>query len=138
MGRFSWQVQAQYGLELTKSLNGVPLATPVRPVVFGSGLVYTAPGSDIVRLNLSINKNADPSLTNHRLSLQWYRYLPLFFDVEAQFEYNLLKGELISYGAGFHFRRKPKSCWHLSLIINRNAFGNTFTQFGFGFDFGSR
>jgi len=138
MGRFSWQVQAQYGLELTKSLNGVPLATPVRPVVFGSGLVYTAPGSDIVRLNLSINKSADPSLTNHRLSLQWYRYLPLFFDVEAQFEYNLLKGELISYGAGFHFRRKPKSCWHLSLIINRNAFGNTFTQFGFGFDFGSR
>jgi LPS-assembly protein len=137
IGRVSWQLQMLYPLEITRTLKGQVLDTPAREVVIGTSLDYTDPGSDIIRLNVSFAKGADPSLTNHTLFLHWYKLLPLFFDLEASLEYDLFRGKLRSYGGGFHFRRKPRSCWHLSLNLSRNVFGQTFTQFGFGFDFGS-
>lgn len=137
MGYFSWNVQALYPLTLTRTLNGGTLHEPVRQVTLSSGLGYNKPQSDLINLNVTMYKNADPALTSHNLAISWYKYLPLFFDVEASVEYNLLKGFIRSYGAGFHFRRKPRSCWHFSLNLSRNIYGQTFTQFGFGFDFGS-
>lgn len=135
--RFSLQLQGFYQLEATRSLNGVPLSEPVHENEWSSTLGYDDPGGDRLRVNSLFRYRADPANTDQIVSLNFFKTLPILFDLEGQMEYSMRKGQLRGYQVGFHFRERPRSCWRFSLRIGRNAYYQQFALFNFLLDFGS-
>lgn len=136
LGRFTGQIQASYQLEETKTLKGVPLATPVRENEISSSLIYQSPSLDKIRLNSLFRIKADPTLTEKSAYLEFYKTLPTFFDLSGQVEYSIQRKELRAYSIGFHFRSRPLSCWRFLFTTGRNANKESFAFLNFALAFG--
>jgi len=131
VGGLLFQTQAYFQIEKTVS------PREVREYDVASALEYRHPDGDRIRTSLLLRYRAEEELSDEYISLVAFKSLPSIFDIEGGTEYSIKRNEFISYTFGIHFRNKPRSCWHVSVIGGRNAFKQLFTTIGFHIDFGT-
>ncbi len=130
--KLALQLQATYDLEATR------FAGKDRNENNWSGsLVYQDGDLDFVRVNTLIRNKADPTLTEQSLYVDFYKQLPLFFDLGGKAEYSMKGAGLLGYSLQFIFGVKERACWGLSLLTGRDSLKRPFVSLDFRLSFGN-
>lgn len=130
IGRFYGQVQGNYQLETSG-------ANHVRENDISSTLTYANQEGDSLSLSNRITINAEEAMTEKTIVVGFYKHLPLFFDLQGNFEYSYQRGDLRGANLSVLLGNKPPSCWGINLSFGQNDLKQKYAKLFFRIDFGA-